>query len=96
MTALASLTIATSASCIIGQCGSVLTLTMCSGWPEPARVLHGSADAEGEVQARVDDDTGGADLAGVGQPTAVGDHTRRSDGGIECGSDRGELIESAG
>ena len=29
------LTMARSASCIIGQCGSVFTLTMWSGWPSP-------------------------------------------------------------
>ena len=84
-TALASLTTARSASCIIGQCGSMLTLMTWSGVPEPGRVLHGAADAERQVQRGVDDDAGRADLALVADPAAVGDHP----GGAHRGAERG-------
>ena len=58
------------------------------GRPEAARVLHGAADPERDVQAWVDDDTGRADLALVADPAAVGDHPRRADAGAEQGGDR--------
>ena len=61
---------------------------------EPAGVLHGPADAEGEVQLRVDDDAGGADLAVVADPAAVGDHPGRADAGAERHAEVGELVEA--
>ena len=39
-------------------------------------MLHGAADAEGDVERRVDDHAGRADLALVGDPSPVGDHPR--------------------
>jgi hypothetical protein len=39
-------------------------------------VLHGATDPECEVQRRVDDDAGRADLLVVVHPPAVGDHPR--------------------
>ena len=91
-TALASATTARSAICIIGQCGSMLTLTTCVGRAEAGGVLDGAADAEGDVQRRVDDDAGRADLALVLDPAAVGDHP----GGAHRRAERGGDVGAAG
>ena len=62
---------------------------------EPAGVLHGSADSESDVQLRIDDHAGGADLSFVTDPTAIGDDASRADAGPHRSTQGGELIESA-
>ena len=57
-------------------------------------MLHRAADAEREVQVGVDDDAGGADLALVADPAAVGDDAGRAHRRAERGGDRGELRRS--
>ena len=61
------------------------------GLTEAAGVLHGTADAECDVELRIDDHAGGADLAFVPDPAAVGDDSRRSGRCLEMRSDRCEL-----
>ena len=66
------------------------------GVAEAGRVLHRAADPEREVERRVDDDAGRADLALVADPSPVGDDARRPHRRAEPGRDRGELFEALG
>jgi hypothetical protein len=66
------------------------------GIAEPGGVLHGAADGERHVQLGVDGDAGGADLAGVIGPPAVGHDSRRSGRRPEPRRHSGELGEPLG
>ena len=44
------------------------------GLTETAGVLYCTANAEGDIQIRIDDNTSGANLAFVIGPTAIGNH----------------------
>jgi hypothetical protein len=61
------------------------------GCAQAAGVLHRAADPEREVQLRVDHHAGGADLALVGHPAAVGDHAGGAGAGAECGGHTTQL-----
>src|SRR5262245_28598966 len=52
---------------------------------EAARVLHRAADAERDVERRIDDHACGADLSFMTDPATVGDDTRGAHRRIECG-----------
>ena len=90
--ALASATMARSASCIIGQCPSVLTLMMCAGSPRPLVCCTAPLTPNARYRSRVDDHAGGADLAFVRHPAAVGDDT----GGTHAGADGRRRCRRAG
>src|SRR5262249_50751010 len=65
------------------------------GLAEAARVLHRAADRKGDVQRRVDDDTGRPDLALVADPALVRDDPGGAQRSAEGGCDGSELPESA-
>ena len=92
-TRVASVTTARSASGIIGQCASVLTLITCAARRGRSACWTAPLIAERDVQLRVDDHAGGADLALVAHPAPVGDHPGRPDARPERGAERGELVE---
>ena len=56
-------------------------------------MLHRATDAEREVELGCHHDAGGADLALVAHPSAVGDHARRPHAGAEMGAQVGQLGE---
>src|SRR3954454_21465658 len=64
------------------------------GPTETAGVLHRAADAEGDVEPRVDDHTRCTDLALVCDPAAVGDDPGRADAGLQSRAKSCELIEA--
>src|SRR5262249_28317475 len=55
-----------------------------------------AADRKGDVERRVDDDTGGADLAFVADPTLVGHDPGGAQRGAEGSGDGGQLLEAGG
>ena len=57
---------------------------------EARGVLHRAADPEGDVQPRIDDHPGGADLTLVAEPAAIGDDPRGSDACTQDSTERAE------
>ena len=72
-----------SANSAIGASGSRLTATIVLGGLHPDLVLDRAGDAEREVELRLDDLAGLADLLGVRDPARVDGRARRADRAAE-------------